>query len=70
MNRSRSLLLQVGQAMDVKPENLKPVSAGRQPRAVRLVDEIIRYGDVAYNPELPGENRAADLKRFQDLISG
>jgi hypothetical protein len=56
--------------MDVKPENLKPVSAARQPRAVRLVDEIIRYGDFAYNPELPGENRAADVKRFQDLISG
>jgi hypothetical protein len=56
--------------MDAKPENLNPVSAGGQSRAVRLVDEIVRYGDLAYNPELPGENRAADVKIFQDLISG
>jgi hypothetical protein len=56
--------------MDPKPENLKPVSAGRQPRAVRLVDEIIRYGDLAYNPEIPSENRAADVTRFMNLLSG
>jgi hypothetical protein len=56
--------------MDVKPEELKPVSAGRQPRAVRLVDEIVRYGDLAYNPELQGKNRTADVTRFTNLLSG
>jgi hypothetical protein len=56
--------------MDPKPEGLKPVSAGRQPRAGHLVDEIVRYGDLAYNPELPGENRDADVTRFVNLLSG
>jgi hypothetical protein len=56
--------------MDVKPEHLKPVSAGRQPRTVRLADEIVRYGDLAYNPELPGNSRAADVTRFTNLLSG
>jgi hypothetical protein len=55
--------------MDPKPEGLKLVSAGRPPRAVRLLDEIVRYGDLAYNPELQGENRAADVIRFNNLLS-
>lgn len=55
--------------MDPKPEGLKPVSAGRQPRAVRLVDEIVHYGDLAYNPELSSENRAADVTRFTNLLA-
>jgi hypothetical protein len=54
--------------MDYK--DLKPVGSKKEPPAARLVDEIVRYGDLAYNPELPGEDRAGDFKRFKDLLSG
>jgi hypothetical protein len=53
--------------MDYK--DLKPVASKNEPPAVRLVDEIVRYGDLAYNPELPDQDRASDVKRFTDLLS-
>lgn len=54
--------------MDYK--DLKPVASKKESRPVRLADEIIRYGGLAYNPELPDEDRAANVKRFNDLLTG
>jgi hypothetical protein len=42
---------------------------GNESRSERLTREIIQYGELAFNPELPFLTRSDNETRFSDLIS-
>jgi hypothetical protein len=42
---------------------------GNESRSERLTREIIQYGELAFNPELPFLTRSDNETRFSELIS-
>ena len=38
-------------------------------RSTRIADEILRLGELAFNPERPTQSRSADEKKLDELLS-
>jgi hypothetical protein len=62
-------LLARPEAYKASSSSVLPMASRSDSRSNPIADEVVRYGELAYNPDVPAEHRSADISRFNDLLT-